>query len=364
MSGDLAGETAGIEAAAAAAAYRRRVRRAGITITAGLIGALGLSAFLPSTGPGDRSGLLIGAAAVAVSALAWNRVVPRHWFRSRRIFAAGVFAQTSLVVVLALTGGVRSTQFAYYLLPVLAQIFSGDVRGTAAFGGLAAAALIGIAVGQASGAPDAAVIRDVAVIRVLELGTITVFACVAAATIGATRRELGQRTMALAEETEANYRLATTDQLTGLHNRRFMNDAMDRLIASSSRHAQGFALLAMDVDGLKRVNDAMGHAAGDALLRAVGEAIREQVRAEDIGVRLGGDEFVALLSATDVEAATSVGERIVSSFRRRTAGTGAGLTIGVAAWRPGMSADALLYEADASLYRRKQLSAGGASKQA
>ena len=350
----MSGQTADLEEAKATEAYRRRVRRAALTITGGLVAALCLSAFLPSTAPGDRSGLLIGAAAVTAGAVGWYRLVPRHWFKSHRIFAAGVIAQASLVVVLALTGGVTSTQFAYYLLPVLSQIFSGDARSTAIFGGLATVAVVAIALGQAAVAPDAAIIRDLAVIRVLELATITVFACIAATTIGATRRELGQRTMALATETEANYRLATTDQLTGLHNRRFMNEAIDRLIAASVRHGHSFALLVMDVDGLKRVNDTKGHAAGDDVLRAAGLAMIGQLRAEDIGVRLGGDEFVGLLSEADADAAAGVGVRIVSAFRRRAATTGADLTFGVAVWRTGMSADALLQEADAALYRNKQ----------
>ena len=350
----MSGETADLEAAKAAEAYRRRVRRAAVTITVGIVAALCLSALLPSTAPADRSGLLIGAATVALSALAWYRFVPRHWFKSHRVLAAGLVAQGSLVVVLALTGGVRSAQFAYYLLPVLAQIFSGDVRGTAIFGGIATGAVLAIAVGQAAAASDAAVIRDLAVMRVLELATITAFACIAAATIGATRRELGQRTSALAAETEANYRLAITDQLTGLHNRRFMTDAADRLIAGASRRGQRLTVVVMDVDGLKHVNDTLGHAAGDQVLRAIGEAIREQLRTEDVGVRLGGDEFVALLSEADAEAAAAVGKRIVSSFRGRTSDVGAGLTFGVASWAPGMSAEVLLHEGDRALYRAKQ----------
>ena len=339
------------EIASAAVAYRRRVRRASVLIVAGLISSLSLTAFLPTTPEGDRLGLLIGAATVGGSALLWFFVVPRDWFSGHRIFAAALLAQASLCVVLALSGGIEGAQFPYYLLPVLVQIFGGRVRETLALGAIAAVGIVVLAITQNYGGLDRAL--SLAVTRLLELGTMTAFACIAAATTGATRRELAARTGALAGETEANFRLAITDPLTGLYNRRFLSDLLNRLIARSERSGKPLAVIALDVDGLKQVNDSHGHAAGDALLRVAGDAIREGLRAEDIGVRAGGDEFIAVLAEAGEADARLVAERIRSTFTQRVGDTAAGLSSGIAIWAPGTSAEALLGAADASLYGAK-----------
>lgn len=114
-------------------------------------------------------------------------------------------------------------------------------------------------------------------------------------------------------------------------------------------------MIALDVDGLKQVNDSEGHAAGDALLRAAGDAIRDGLRAEDIGVRAGGDEFIVVLAGTDEADARLVAERIRSSFTQRIGEARAGLSHGVGLWAPGTSVEALLAAADASLYGAKRV---------
>ena len=341
------------EIASAAVAYRRRVRRASVLIVASLIAALSITAFLPTTPDADRVGLLIGAGTVGASALLWLFIVPHDWFSGHRIFVAAVLAQASLLVVLALSGGLEGTQFPYYLLPVLVQIFGGRVRETVVLGAIAALGIVGLAITQDHGGPARSF--SLAVTRLLELGTITAFVAIAASTTGATRRELAERTGMLAGETEANFRLAITDPLTGLYNRRFMSDILGRLVARSERNGQPLAVIALDVDGLKQVNDSEGHAAGDALLRVAGDAIREGLRAEDIGVRAGGDEFIAVLAGTGEADARLVAERIRSSFAGRIAGTAAGLSSGVAVWAPGTTVDGLLSAADASLYDAKRI---------
>lgn len=340
------------EIASAAVAYRRRVRRASVLIVASLITALSITAFLPTTPEADRLGLLIGAATVAASALVWFFLVPPELFAGHRIFAAAGLAQASLLVVIALSGGLEGRQFPYYLLPVLVQIFGGKIRETVVLGAIAAFGVVGLATIQDYGGPEHAF--SLAVIRLLELGTITAFASIAAATTGATRRELTLRTGALAGETGANFQLAVTDPLTGLYNRRYMSSVLSRLLARSERNGRPLSVIALDVDGLKAVNDFQGHAAGDALLRAAGDAIRESLRAEDFGVRVGGDEFVAVLADTREADAHLIAERIRSSFTRRTGGTHAGLSHGIAAWTPGTSVEALLGAADASLYDAKR----------
>ncbi|MDQ3097833.1 MAG: GGDEF domain-containing protein [Chloroflexota bacterium] len=339
------------EIAGAAIAYRRRVRRASVLIVASLVTALSITAFLPTTPGADRVGLLVGAGTVGASALIWFFLVPRELFAGHRIFVAAVLAQASLLVVIALSGGIAGTQFAYYLLPVLVQIFGGKIRETVALGAIAALGIVGLAITQDNGGP--ARTFSLAVIRLLELGTITAFASIAAATTGATRRELTSRTGTLAGETEANFQLAVTDTLTGLYNRRFMSDVLGRLVARSERNGRPLSVIALDVDGLKVVNDSRGHAAGDALLRAAGDAIREGLRSEDLGVRAGGDEFIAVLAEAGEAEAQLVAARIRSSFTQRKGDTGAGLSCGIAVWTPGTSVEALLGAADASLYDAK-----------
>lgn len=341
------------EIANAAVAYRRRVRRASVLIIGSVIAALCITAFLPAAPEVYRMGLLVGAGTVGACALLWFFLVPRDWFSGHRIFAAALLAQASLFVVLALSGGLEGTQFPYYLLPVLVQIFGGRIRDSVILGAIAALGIVVLAITVDHGGSGHAF--SLAVIRVLELGTITAFASIAAATIGATQRELTSRTGTLASETEANFRLAVTDPLTGLYNRRFMSDILGRLVARSERDGRPLSVIALDVDGLKQVNDSQGHAAGDALLRVAGDAIREGRRAEDIGVRVGGDEFIVVLAETGEADARVVAERIRSFFIRRIGDARAGLSHGIAVWAPGTSVEALLGAADASLYGAKRV---------
>ena len=352
--------TAETELASAAAAYRRRVRRASVAIVGGLVSALVVTAVLPTTAPPDRSGLLAGAGIILAAALVWFFLVPRTFFGAHRIFAASLLAQASLLAVIALSGGIGSRQFPYYLLPILVQILGGQVGRTVLLGGVAALGIVGMAAVQAGGG-DLETARDITVTRLLELATITGFASLAAGTTGGARRELAARTVSLAGETEVNYLLAVTDPLTGLYNRRFMTDELDRLIARSARQESPLAILAIDIDGLKTVNDTHGHAAGDDVLRAAGDAIREGLRASDIGVRVGGDEFIALLAGAGEDDTQIVRSRIRSAFGRRPTALGTDLSFGLAIWSPGLSAQALLERVDVKLYEAKRERSGEGS---
>ena len=341
------------ELASAASAYRRRVRRASVAIVAGLIGALVVTAVLPSTEPSERSGLFVGAGIVGAASLVWFFLIPRTLFAAHRIFAAALLAQSALLAVLALSGGVGSRQFPYYLLPILVQIFGGQVGRAVLLGSIAGLGIVGMAAVQ-SGNGDPGTVRDIAVTRLLELATITGFASIAAGTTGGARRELAARTVSLAGETEANYLLAVTDPLTGLYNRRFMTDELDRLVARSTRQETPLTILAIDIDGLKAVNDTHGHSAGDDVLRAAGDAIREGLRASDIGVRVGGDEFIALLAGAGEDDTRVVRSRIRSAFGRRPTALGADLSFGLASWSPGLSTGDLLRLVDEKLYEAKR----------
>jgi diguanylate cyclase (GGDEF)-like protein len=154
---------------------------------------------------------------------------------------------------------------------------------------------------------------------------------------------------------------AIRDGLTGIHNRSFFAAAIPGVRAGCFRRASPLALLMLDLDHFKRVNDRWGHATGDATLRAVASALAEHVRAADVLVRWGGEEFVIACPDTDSTLASEIAERIRAAVARlepARLGHPGPLTvsIGVAVLAPGSeeSTDALLARADAALYRAKQ----------
>ena len=159
---------------------------------------------------------------------------------------------------------------------------------------------------------------------------------------------------------ETAQRLAATDGLTGLYNRHFMGEQLRLLEALATRHGRAFSVIAIDVDGLKRVNDTFGHEAGDVALRGCATALRQTLRGADIPVRTGGDEFLALLPDTALAEAARVAERIRAALvAQGLAGPPTGITVsaGVATWRPGRTVEELLRAVDAVLYDAKR--AGG-----
>lgn len=115
----------------------------------------------------------------------------------------------------------------------------------------------------------------------------------------------------LREELE---RQATTDALTGLNNRRFFYRAAEQEFTSSSRYDQPTALLSLDVDGFKQINDSFGHLAGDEVLIALAKHCKAVARTSDIVGRIGGEEFAILLPQTDLDSAIVLAERICRSF--------------------------------------------------
>ncbi len=152
--------------------------------------------------------------------------------------------------------------------------------------------------------------------------------------------------------------LAAHDPLTGLLNRRALEDAMNRAGARARRAAPG-ALLFLDLDNFKEVNDTLGHAAGDEVLVMVARLLQEQLRTEDILVRLGGDEFAVLLDGTEGGAITVVAERMLRAIDEFLFCIGQStfhlsLSIGAVAIEGQKSSTALLSQADAAMYRAKE----------
>jgi diguanylate cyclase (GGDEF)-like protein len=155
---------------------------------------------------------------------------------------------------------------------------------------------------------------------------------------------------------------ASTDALTGLLNHGAMQVRVREEIARAAREEQPLCCVLIDLDDFKRVNDELGHPAGDALLRRVADALRAEVRPYDQVARYGGDEFVLVLPGTEEHAARVVAERVrtrVQAGAPRTADGPLGdCSIGVSAWLPGMSADELLAAADRALLLAKRTGKG------
>jgi diguanylate cyclase (GGDEF)-like protein/PAS domain S-box-containing protein len=165
-------------------------------------------------------------------------------------------------------------------------------------------------------------------------------------------------------------RLAFYDSLTGLPNRRLLMDRLNHAMATSARSGQHGALLFIDLDHFKTLNDTMGHDKGDLLLQQVGQRLMETVREEDTVARLGGDEFVVMLEGlgkTPVEAAakaTSLGEKVISVLNSAYQLAGAEYhstpSIGVALFSGNdVVIDDLLKHADLAMYQAKNAGRNG-----
>jgi diguanylate cyclase (GGDEF)-like protein len=145
---------------------------------------------------------------------------------------------------------------------------------------------------------------------------------------------------------------ADHDPLTGLVNRRRFHDELDRHVALSERHHRDVAVLVVDLDGFKAVNDREGHAAGDDLLRRVGEVLTKRARSTDVVARLGGDEFAVLLPETGAAEA----ERLAGTIARAIGDdAGVGASVGSAASVPDarLGREELVARADATMYEVK-----------
>lgn len=171
----------------------------------------------------------------------------------------------------------------------------------------------------------------------------------------------------------ANLRLRQTlrgqsvrDPLTGLYNRRYLEEALERELSRAVRNENPVALLMMDLDHFKRFNDTFGHQAGDKLLRALGDFITERTRGQDVACRYGGEEFAVILSGASLEAAVKRAELLRQELKCLSV-EHAGqplervtLSIGVAAYPGhGATAEELVRAADQGLYRAK---AGGRNR--
>jgi diguanylate cyclase (GGDEF)-like protein/PAS domain S-box-containing protein len=155
--------------------------------------------------------------------------------------------------------------------------------------------------------------------------------------------------------------MADHDPLTGLHNRRRFEAELERVLEVARAHNEHAALLVLDLDGFKSVNDRFGHSVGDDLVTHIGGLLRRSVRKLDFIARLGGDEFAIILRDCKLKQATEVAEKVLNTIRTlgvvvTPQGTARVTTsVGIALFRPGCSSDAdeLAVSADSAMYEAK-----------
>ena len=166
----------------------------------------------------------------------------------------------------------------------------------------------------------------------------------------------------LRHNVQLSLEMAITDQLTGLHNRRYMSRHLDTLIAGAHRSGKPISFVIMDIDHFKSVNDTYGHDIGDEVLREFAGRISANVRGIDLACRYGGEEFVVVMPDTDTAFAYTVAERLRKSVEetpfvisRDPGKLKVTISIGIAdSAGKTDSADALLHRADQALYRAKR----------
>ena len=155
--------------------------------------------------------------------------------------------------------------------------------------------------------------------------------------------------------------LSRIDPLTGLFNRGQLYPTLEQEVRRTRRSERGFSVLMVDVDGLKAVNDGLGHQRGDEVLRALGRSIRGSIRTVDSAYRYGGDEFLVLLPETDYAGAFVVAEKIRGEaeemgFRLEAEGASTSVSIGLVSHpEDGGTADELVRAADRAMYNAKSL---------
>lgn len=195
--------------------------------------------------------------------------------------------------------------------------------------------------------------RDIATELLVERATYLYVFLTTAALLGWLGYILGRQADRLEE-------LSETDALTSLPNRRALQRRLTDDLRRATRYGSAVSLLLVDVDGLKRINDSAGHAAGDHVIRYVADAITDTLRNADLGARWGGDEFAIVMPNTSAPAARRLAERLTTRIAQRSSADPHPVTvsIGIATFDPAASAAAtaeqLAGDADEALYGAKR----------
>jgi diguanylate cyclase (GGDEF)-like protein len=173
-----------------------------------------------------------------------------------------------------------------------------------------------------------------------------------------TRTELEEAVEEQRRLTEDAQNLARRDELTGLARRWRFDEELARQVARARRHDAPAALILLDLDGLKTINDTFGHQTGDSVLEHVAGAMRDELRGSDLAARIGGDEFAAILGDAGIDEAEAVAKRIVAAARRTGAELpGTSVSVGITPIAGWLTVSEVMKHADDALYDAKR--AGG-----
>ena len=297
---------------------------------------------------GQPSIFLLGAGAV-VSVVVFHELGAAAR-RARIVRLAELLAAVALIAGLLVLTGFASSPFAmlFALVAVVAALAHGPRAGLAAAGLATAAYAVVLLVdpGLAAYGPEDALRLSVGLVATWLL------AFVAIAYAAHQRRTM-----------QGIIDFSRTDTLTGLFNRSQLFVTLDQEVSRTRRSDRGFCVLMIDLDGLKAINDSIGHLRGDEVLRAIGAVIHGSIRTVDSAYRYGGDEFVVVLPETDIVGAFVVAAKI------RTGAEDVGSTVSVGGSEPltsvsiglvshpedGLSAEELMAAADRAMYQAKRL---------
>ncbi|RPH35237.1 MAG: GGDEF domain-containing protein, partial [Chloroflexi bacterium] len=271
--------------------YRATIRATWWATVVGVLIAVGVTDEFSAT---QTAIFALGGLALA-AVVVFHEVIPDRW-RTPITSAAEVASAIGLLGGLVLLTGGGASPFAPLLvLPVLGVALGGrPPAGLAA--ALGASLTLGAVLATDPGLPAAAgeLLPAAVVLAVLWLGTVS------AVVFAAQQRRLQAATL----------QLSITDVLTGLFNRAQIYVDLDQEVRRSRRSLRPFCLLMVDMDGLKLINDSLGHERGDAAIRGIASVIRRSIRTVDSAYRYAGDEFVVLLPETDFAGAFVVAEKI------------------------------------------------------
>jgi diguanylate cyclase (GGDEF)-like protein len=297
-----------------------------------------------------RGALAVIAATLAASGainIAFVPWVSRRRWRHSFALVWTLTAGAAVTAAIGLDGGMSSPLLLLLLLPIMYGGLAFSPRAIAACAFAAVVELVVLVVTDAASdeRPGTAL---VALSAAVGIGLI----------VWATSRHrwrLQKRTTELTRELEL---MAATDGLTGCLNRRAFVERMEQEVERALRYDEPLTVVIADVDRLKQVNDALGHGAGDAALRAAGERLRAGCRQSDAVARIGGDEFAVLLPTTSLDAATPLVTRLLAPYA--VGESVVSFSAGVAALdRDRPTPETLLRDADLALYHAKRTGRAG-----
>ena len=296
-------------------------------------------------GPNQTNIFLLLAVGMFLIVLFGDVLPPRALGRLRRPIEA-LAAIVFVTVLVALTGGHDSPYFFGYVLLLGAAAMASPSVGPVVLALVTSAAYIVAVFVVAGGTPLSIAALGRVAFNLVALSLVTYVAAV----IGRDQRRAREEAL----------RLSRFDGLTGMYSRLYFLEEIEQEVLRAGRSGRPFALLMIDLDGLKAANDRYGHETGDQLLRAVAEVMHSDIRATDMAARYGGDEFVLVLPETDVAGALLVADKLrVDISRLAVPHNGnvvrTSVSIGLVAFpEDGRTGVELLRRADLAMYEAKR----------